>query len=104
VHLLRRRGLITQVTPLQLGQKLRRIHSARLDEALVTAAILLGCALLEERVKRPKQYAVIGEILFLGLPHLPAQRGKPRQSSLLGGRRRFAFRGSELVRRELDRL
>jgi hypothetical protein len=35
VHLLRRRGLMTEVAPLQLGQKLRRIHSARLDQALV---------------------------------------------------------------------
>lgn len=30
------------VAPLQLGQNVLRIHSARLDEGLVTAAILLG--------------------------------------------------------------
>jgi hypothetical protein len=43
------------VASLQLGQKLRWIHSARLDEALVTPAILVGRAGLEKRVKRPKQ-------------------------------------------------
>ena len=32
------------VAPLQLGQKVRWIHFARIDKALVTPAILLGCA------------------------------------------------------------
>jgi hypothetical protein len=39
------------IAPLQLREKVVRIHSARLDQALVTPTILLGCAQLEKRAK-----------------------------------------------------
>src|SRR4029453_6746161 len=38
------------IAPLQLGQNILRIHSARLDEALLTAVILPVCAVHEKRL------------------------------------------------------
>ena len=43
---------LVNVASLQLGEKVVWIHSARLDEALVTPTILLGRAQLEKRAKQ----------------------------------------------------
>jgi len=50
--------------PPPFSEEIPWIHSARLDEALVTPAILLGCASLEKRLKSHRKSAgndVIGE-------------------------------------------
>jgi hypothetical protein len=42
------------IAPLQLGQKVRRIHSARVDKALVTAALYLDARDLKSASKVPR--------------------------------------------------
>ena len=53
-HRVRNRNLVN-IAPFQLGEKVIRVHSARLDEVLVTAAILPGCTRLEKHMQRLKQ-------------------------------------------------